>query len=397
MSTTTPHTADLVFTDAASAQKRNLSDAFTSVLQTGGGLTALLAEGDNLVDGSKHEWLEDKQTSESDTLNNSGAVASGVTSFVVTDGTKFASGMVIKWRDYYETMLVTNVSTHTLTVTRDLNSAGQPASVADGSTVDIINRPETQHSDGTALAHQRQTPQYNYYEIFHEYIDLPVEFRVTQKYGFASAEEYEAFQEAVLMRKIRSRMNASLIWNERTNTEPDKTRGAFTWLLQSGTLKYDKSAAALTPTFINDANQAVLEADASASDLALYTDMIQARRMAKFNTMLANRMEMINWDQAQSSGQHFVNVFVGDLAMLGVSRIVVDLSKYCPKGTILGLTIPKLRIIYPPSGRMISWTEKPAKKHPDTRQLHVYVRCALEMKDSLYSHYMLYNMAKTLS
>ena len=200
------------------------------------------------------------------------------------------------------------------------------------------------------------------------------------------------------MRKLRSRLNREIIWGERnvgSASTPSRMRGAYTWLRQSGTNKTDASEDALTSTMVNDLLESIYLDDSNMDDIILFTDSVQARKMASFNTYVSNRMETVNFDSRIASGHTAVTLFKGDLEPAGMPTIIVD--KDAPKGAVMALNLKKLKLVYGPGGRLVEWDSKPADLPPDAQRRGLIMTCSLIMKDHKFSHGLIYNAKKTLT
>ena len=378
--------------------QRDLSNEFTTLLQTTPGLLQLIGEESRETYGTskKMEWLEDIEEMENDVINNAGAVLAAATTMTMTNGERFDTGMVIKFRDYDETMLITSVLGDVLTMSRNLNGAGAVTTVADGSTVDIISRPVNEYSRAHEKGIYEPSVQYNYYEKYREDIPFSAELINTKQYG-KSGMDYVNWNIQRWMRVFRQRLARSIVWGERvvgTTAVPSKMRGVYTWLLQAGTNKTDKSGAAITATNINDLLASIYTDDTNMSDLVLYTDVIQARTIATFNAALANYMRTQAFDSQMTHGNVAVTEFIGDLQATGRPRIVVD--KDAPAGAVLALNTAKLKVVYPPNGTLRDWDSKDNDAEPDEYRRAIRLIASLKMADHKYSHGMLYNAKKTL-
>lgn len=118
---------------------------------------------DEPVMSVKTEWFDVQPSPEYDTLNNSGAMAIGAGTCVVTNGAYFETGMVIMIEDEY--LEVTNVSSNTLTVTRAARGTSA-AEHADGSRVTILSRPALEGKPWDGESFRNDTVLNNYVQNF---------------------------------------------------------------------------------------------------------------------------------------------------------------------------------------------------------------------------------------
>ncbi len=380
---------------------RDLREEFTTVLGMGSGLLSLLAEEDREFygDGGKLQWLEDVEERETDTLDNGAAVLAADTSFGVSNVGRFYINMIIKFRDHDETMRITAVDhgASTLTVVREENGISAPTTVADGSDIDIVSRPVMEYNRANEVTAYEPTIEYNYYETFRE--DLPFSERVanSRMFGFRTGDDFIDYNVERWLRRLRSRLARAIVWGERNvggSSSPSRMRGAYTWLRQTGTNKSDATGAALTSTMVNNLLESIYLDDGDMRDLVLYMDTVQARKMAQFNTHVANRMETVDFDSRIASGATGVTLFHSDLEPVGMPTIVVD--KEAPKGAVMALNVRKMRLVYGPKGRLVEWDSKPKDLPPDAQRRGLIMTCSLLMQDHKYSHGLIYNAKKTL-
>lgn len=384
---------------AITEKRRDISEAFTTLMQVDGGILSLIGESQRSFLGldGKVEWIEDRITYEFDTLNTGGAaVVAADTTMKVSNISRWSVGMIAKFRDYDETFRVTNVNTgaSVLTVVRDYNGLGAPTTVANGSTIDIINRPELEGSTGHDNGTFEPSTQYNYLEIFREDLPFTEAVKNTQRYGYSNGDAYIAYNVAKQMRKIKERLNKSVMFGERligSMTQRGTMRGIVTWLRQTGSNSTDASAAALTPTMINALLERIYQDDTAAGNVVLFCNTNQARKMAAFNTTLANRLQTVDMMSNQAAGNTRVLEFVADLSKFSGVRIVVDLA--APNKSIMLLNTSKIALVYAPDGKMTTWDYRPEGAHPNAVKKAVYMQATLEMKDHLYSHGIVYNLS----
>jgi hypothetical protein len=125
-------------------------------------------------------------------------------------------------------------------------------------------------------------------------------------------------------------------------------RGVYTFLRQDGTNKKDADEGELSSTMLNNMLESIYLDDSDTNDLILFMDTVQARKMATFNSYVANRMETVAFDSLISSGNTAVTLFKGDLEPIGMPTIIVD--KDAPKGAVMALNTRKLKLVYAPGG-----------------------------------------------
>ena len=388
--------------DALSNVVRDLGDEFSAILSSQTDFLSLIGEVDrkDFRKDGKLEWLEDVEVPEQDTLNNGGAVLAADTTFVVSNVTYFQVGMVVKFRDEEETMLVTaiNTGTSTLTVTRAFNGLPAPTTVADSSVIMVVNRAVAEYNRANLNSGVEPTVEYNYWETFREDIAFSKMVADAKQYGFDGKDAFIGYQLERFMRKIRARLARSVIWGERNvggAGVPSRMRGVYTALRQAGTNKSDAGGAAITATMLNNLLASIFDDDqASMKNIVLYTSPIIARTMASFNVAVANRMETVGFDSKIASGATSVTLFHSDLEATGMPKLIVDTT--APAGALMALNTDKIKIAYGPDGRLQQWDSKPKDARPQARQIAVAMDASLIMKDHKQSHGLIYNAKKVM-
>lgn len=372
--------------------KRDLYDVWETLRQKTPGVLGIIGTSDRTLVAKKLEWLNDVDAYENDTLNNGGALVAADTTVTVSDGTKFRANMIIKLRGYPETIKVASVSGNVLTIERNYNSTGATTTIPDGTVVEIINEPKTEGSRAGTNTMEQLTTSDNYWEIFRQDIAIPDETLNTRQYGFQTADAFMNYQVEKFMKKLRTRINRSVMYGKSyvgTSTAPATMNGIYTFIDDASGNRTDASGATLTAAMINNARAAIFEDDVSADDLVIVCNTHQARTMAGFNTSLANRFETVAYDSMKGGGNTAINVFVGDLAPLGVSRVIVE--KDFPIEAVAILNTRKINLVFAPDGRPYDWDTTPTDYKG--KQRSIYARCSLEMKDALYSHALIKNLA----
>jgi hypothetical protein len=112
----------------------------------------------------KTSWHNDKLRDRFDAVNNGAGYASGATSVVVDDGTKFTVDDIVYVPRTAELTLVTGISTNTLTLTRGVGSTA--AALVDNDPVYIVGTAAEEGSLPRAVSSENPTKVDNYTEIF---------------------------------------------------------------------------------------------------------------------------------------------------------------------------------------------------------------------------------------
>lgn len=398
------------FSSDVTLRKRILSDAFSLVLQTSPGIFQIISElsadeegkgyGEYSQTDNRLEWLEGIRSYKSDILNNGGAVAAADTEFTVTNIDRFKVNMLIRWVDNYEVMKVVGVNTSTskVHVTREHNNETAPTSIADGTQIDIIGKPEVEYQRVNEVGIKGLSVEYNYFQTFRK--DLPISEKVmlTKSYGFKDGQAFINWNVQQMMMDVRDDIRRSLIWGERysgtpgTDTDPPEARGVWRWLKDGG-ITSNAAGADLSAAMLNDILKTIFKSDSSTNGLSLYMNFEQAQKMAAFNTYVANRTEQVKFRESMAAGQTYVSQFVGDLAAYGVSTIVAD--KDAPPGAVMILNKNKIKMIPSKTGRMREFDSRTNDMHPDAKRPALVTEYSLKFKDHTTSHGLIYGLKTT--
>jgi len=109
----------------------------------------------------KYNWMEDELAPRWDAVNYSTGYTTGATSIVVDNGSYFKVGDVIKNCNTGEQMLVSDVSTNTLTVTRGWGSTAA-ATVTDNDVITILSNASAEGSTMPTLKTTKEVEKTNY-------------------------------------------------------------------------------------------------------------------------------------------------------------------------------------------------------------------------------------------
>jgi hypothetical protein len=111
------------------------------------------------------KWAEDQRENRWDSINFGAGYASGVTSIVVANGTRFYPGAIVKVPRTNETMRVTAVATNTLTVVRGF-SGSTAAALVDTDPLLVMGYAADEGSRAPAVRSDNPTFVTNYTQIF---------------------------------------------------------------------------------------------------------------------------------------------------------------------------------------------------------------------------------------
>lgn len=207
---------------------------------------SLVGFGDE-VSNTTHEWYEDEMFGKSGVVNNSGAVGSTDTTFVVVDESMFRVGHVIQAAGEDELMLITaiNTTTHTLTVTRGFQ--GTTASgFADSIAVHVMFINGVEGQAARDARYKARTKVTNYTQIFDETIDISGTAEAVLQHGVAN--EYEKEKQKKILELAWQLENACIngaSYSSGTNSKMKGLRSFITTNVVNG------GSADVTDTMLN--------------------------------------------------------------------------------------------------------------------------------------------------
>lgn len=136
--------------------------------------------------GKTYEWLLDTYSGRSTTMNDATWTSDSTdTSLVVTDGTIFQVGDILKIDAEY--VWVSAVSTNTLTVTRDFG--GTQATHADSTTVSLVGRNRLEGASASDGHFTEPTTAFNYSAILQKSIEVSRSNALIPMYGIPNVVE----------------------------------------------------------------------------------------------------------------------------------------------------------------------------------------------------------------
>jgi len=209
---------------------------------------------------SKVQWDQDQYVPEVLTLDNSGNVASGDGSFTVAagQGAYAAIGDIIYVPETGETLLVTNVVTDTITVTRSWGATAA-AQITDAGQLLIIGNAMAEGSGSPSLRSTVEVGEYNYVQTFKWPFELSGEWMEVDE----NTEDDNAYQTRKALEEHLLRIEKALWFGERNEditdpTNPRRSLGGVNSFIQTNELDLSGGAGTLTESdflfnFLKDA------------------------------------------------------------------------------------------------------------------------------------------------
>lgn len=269
-------------------------------------------------DGYKLSWLDMRVDATSSTTT--AAVLVGATTVPVADGTKFRAGMTLSPTGSDEVILVTAVAANDLTVVRGFGGT-TAAALTSGQvlTIDSVGREENSTAQNDGIF------QPDPIENFFQTMDTAVEFsrRALATLQFGSTNDL-TFQLSERIRQLTIQMNRALVRGRKATATIGSDTVTYTgglryYLDQSGAIKTDNSAAALTLDALNTLNAEIVSRGGMANTLAV--GIKQARKLTALVSANYNSQRLADWTADEGS----LLQLPSDLPLVGnVNRIVID-------------------------------------------------------------------------
>jgi hypothetical protein len=294
---------------------RDLTPALEVINQNSTSLLSLIGIG-SPVALTKHEWTDDVLSPELDALGTT--IDNDDTTVAVSDGTRFAAGMVITFPEHGECLRVTSVASNNLTVVRAYGGTTAAAHTA-GDEIRIVSRPRHEATDPGDDGVTDPSVYYNQTEIF----DLTAKVSRTAMSVQAPLDQGNPMDRAIMqhMAILQSRMNSAAIHGARVARSAGvegSMGGILWWLRQSGTVTSGASGAAIDLDRIHDVMEVIMARGGRVNTLVCNTN--QARRITALwgSKVQVLRTEMVTGNQILEVQQ--------DIPGGGAARIVVDIS-----------------------------------------------------------------------
>jgi hypothetical protein len=307
---------------AAALNEKVINEAFEIARSNRTGLLAVVEMGGvrQAYDGYKMGWLDMRVDATSSAT--SASVLVGATTIPVTtgEGAKFRAGMTISPTGSQEVILVESVSGDTLTVQRGFGGT-TAAALTSGQviTIDSVAREENSLAENDGIYQPEN--QENYFQTMDTAVEFSRRALATLQYGDTND---LTFQISERIKQLTIQLDRALIRGRKaTATIGGKVRtytgGLRYWLDQTGALKTDAAAAALTLDMIDTLNAAIVSRGGNSDTLVV--PIKQARKISSIVRANYSPQTLGNWQADQGS----VLSLPSDLPLIGnVNRIVID-------------------------------------------------------------------------
>lgn len=269
-------------------------------------------------EGYKLSWLDMRVDATSSTLD--GAKLAADTTLKVADGSKFRAGMTLSPTGSDEVILVTAVSGNDLTVSRGFGGT-TAADIADETvlTIDSVAREENSTAQNDGIF--QPDPVENFFQTMDTAVEFSRRALATAQYGNTND---LAFQVSERIRQLATQMDRALVRGRKASATiggdtVTYTGGLRYFLDQTGAIKVDNSAAALTLDAINAVNAEIVSRGGTADTIAV--GIAQARKLSALVSANYSSQRLAEWTADEGS----MLMLPSDLPLVGnVNRIVVD-------------------------------------------------------------------------
>lgn len=330
---------------------------------------------------TKHEWLEDALRGQ--TSNDVGGTINNTTDPVtvtVTSGdgnTKFRVDDILKIED--ELVRVTAVAANTVTVSRGWGGSTNAAH-ASGILITLLGSARPQGSAVGASRTTTKTNLFNYTQIFEESVVVTATNQATKKYVNGSGQGEVEYQIERTMEILGTNLEKTLMFGRKSQPTSATVPGTMDGILPRFTTNvYNKAAAALTQTMLEDAMQDIWVAGTKA--LVCLAGATQARRIDTF------------LDAYREAG--YEDKTLGSFVQRYITRFgAVDLvmSRWMPNSEVWLLDTSKIGL-GPLQGRALGISKlPPTSREFDTWQISGEYTTEVRMESS---HARIYNLATT--
>ena len=240
-----------IYTSALIGKKESVVDEFLLLNHYFIPLLSMLGFSQE-IGNVQHEWFEDTMFAKSGIINNSGAVGEDDTTITVADGSVYRVGHVVQATGSDELMLITAISTHVLTVTREYQDTTK-AAIDDGTALNVLWIDGEEGADARAARYKPRTRVFNYTQIFDESIEITGTAEAILQYGVDS--EYEKEKQKKLEELAWQLENALINGHRWTNSAAKTKMGGLRNFIATNVT--DGGAADVTEDMLNSIVQDV--------------------------------------------------------------------------------------------------------------------------------------------
>jgi len=391
--------------------ERQVNEAFQLLLTENRSiLGTLISNGTGFPGGTnqKYEWLESQLAPTTFTVDGLVALAANPATTTVTfDSTVgMSAGMIFTLTDTSGNdvldsngeVVVLYVDAVLTATTADVviinNIAGTPTATLPDDAVARFTDAEDENKKVFAGENDWQPAfEYNNFQIFSQELELSDTVMKSLMYGDANM---SASQLKEAMYKMAQKMQIAASKGERTLrgstlyglvTSKGTLSGYQRYIDVAGGNVVDGLAAAINPTLINDAAQAILEDGGNFN--TIICNYAKAREISAFNTSGAN--PLVQLDRAETTTGSYVVNFQHDMPVDGglISRIIIDNNISNDK--VFLVDINRIALV-PFNGRATRLVETTANGQ-DGRSWDLRGEYTLVVKDGKKSHAVIKNLA----
>lgn len=177
-------------------------------------------------------WLEEESLTRYSAVNYSTNYTSGATSILVDDDTVYRIGDVVKDVSTGEQLLVTNVVTNTLTVSRAWG-ATSATTISDGEVLLIVGNANQEGATARAILAGDQTPKTNYLQIFRTPFGVTETANNSEMYGGNDLEHQRMMQLIEHQKEIERAFWFGEPKEDTSGTHPKRATGGVDYFIST--------------------------------------------------------------------------------------------------------------------------------------------------------------------
>ena len=305
-------------------QVRSLESGISLIINDQPTLLGLIGMSGEALTQTKYEWMSDNLNSNRANVKTEVATAAATSVVLNTgDGAKFRVNSIAVVGEEY--LKVTAVAGDTLTVVRGFDSTPANATIAAGTEIRIVARPQLQGANvGQDEGHDRYT-QFNHTQIIERYASVSGTQLAINTHNVTNELQYQV---ELRMKETARELNDWLIYGRRIAGAPGTpamTGGLQYFANNEGSFKNNLSNAEITAKSLNDTLEELYKRGGSANTLLCNT--AAARQITK---LAGNTIQTQRTDAATG---HRIDTFVSDMVGGSLVTLVVDVNM--PKNKVI--------------------------------------------------------------
>jgi hypothetical protein len=316
--------------------REDLSDVVSEILLKDTNLLSRIGIS-GVATAVKHEWLEDSLNATTVVDNEALDAAGTNVDIAVTtgQGVRTRIGTLLKdtTEGKSEVLLVTDISTDTLTITRGYGSTS-PEAHSIGSTWRIIGNPKQSGADLSTDVSTVRSRVFNYCQIFERGIQIAGDSQAVVKAGVPDELARQSNQRLMeLLRELDLSLINGIIAASASSDTVYRTMGGLIEYINVAGGNTNSTSESISPDVINSMYQQSYDDGGTPSVLAL--NQVQMRKLSTFD---ADKVRVV---PGPGMAGRFITQYMTDLG--AVLDIVID--RWIPSDTVLLLDPTRIAVV----------------------------------------------------